>query len=128
MCIFTELSVIALLKVGAVIICCGEVDLELALDDDGHLNVIALARFGKGNGQKRKATLTVVPIGARAKRHIPLAVVHHAKRGIVRRLFVLNERTIVELEHLRLSSYMRVDVILVIQSARVGEAAVGDDV
>ena len=128
MCIFSEVIVIAFFKVSAVIIRCSEINLELALNDDRHLNVVALTRLGKGNGQERKAALAVVPIGAWAKRHIVLAVVHYAKRGIVRRVIVLNEHTVLELEHLRLGRHVRIGAILVIQSASVGKAAVRDDV
>ena len=123
-----EVGVIALLKVGAIVIRCGEINLKLALNDNRHLNVIALTSLAKGNGQERKTTLAVIPIGAWAKRHILLAVVHHTKPGIVRCLFILNEHTVLELEHLRLGRYVRIGAVLVIQSAGVGEATVRDDI
>ena len=128
MCIFSKVSVVFFFKFGAVIIRCSEIDLELAFNDDRHLNVVALTRLGKGNSQEREAALAVVPIGAWAKRHVVLAVVHHAKRGIVRRVIVLNEHTILELENLCFGRHVRIGAILVIQSASVGEAAVRDDV
>ena len=127
-CIFSKVSVVFFFKFDAVIIRCSEINLELALNDDRHLNVVALTRLGKGNGQERKAALAVVPIGAWAKRHIVLAVVHYAKRGIVRRVIVLNEHTILELENICFGRHVRIGAILVIQSASVREAAVRDDV
>ena len=128
MCTFSKVSVVFFFKFGAVIIRCSEIDLELALNDDRHLNVVALTRLGKGNGQERKATFAIVPIGAWAKRHVLFTVVHHTKCGIARRTIVLNEYTVLELEHLRLGRHVRIGAILVIQSAGVGEAAVRDDV
>ena len=61
-------AVVAAAEVRALGIRCRKVDLQHALDDDGHHDPVALASLGKGDGEQVKATLAVIPVSVCADR------------------------------------------------------------
>ena len=116
-------AVVATVEVRALGIRCRKVDLEHALDDDGHHDPVALTGLGKGDGEQVEAALAVIPVGVSTDRQRRAAALNVERP--VGNIGLLYKDTVLELEHVDRCRNVRSSCV---QAQRIRITTVGNDV